>query len=74
MRVAALFLVLLFALPSAASAGPLSLYGPFDQTHNGERGDVGNHPATYRETFSRCGRGRVRDPSTQECRGPADLR
>ena len=41
MRSAIIFLVLMLwplSLPSAANAGPMSLFGPFDQTHNGQRG------------------------------------
>jgi len=75
-RSAAIFLVLLLwllSLPSAASAGPFSLYGPFDQKHNGERADRLSS-AAYSEALLGCGRGRYRDPETLQCKGPADLR
>jgi hypothetical protein len=76
MRIAVIFLVLLLSplsLPSAASAGPLSLYGPFDHKHNGLRGGA-VASAIPPEALSGCGRGRYRDPTTRQCRGPADLR
>jgi hypothetical protein len=47
MRSAVIFFVLLLwplALPSAASAGPLSLYGPFDETHYGVRSEPASSP------------------------------
>jgi hypothetical protein len=75
-RSAAIFLVLLLwllSLPSAASAGPFSLYGPFDQKHNGERADRPSS-AAFSEALLGCGRGRYRDPETLQCKGPADLR
>jgi hypothetical protein len=75
-RSTAIFLVLLLwllSLPSAASAGPFSLYGPFDQKHNGERADRPSS-AAYSEALLGCGRGRYRDPETLQCKGPADLR
>ena len=75
MRSAAIFLVLLLwplSPPSAASAGPLSLYGPFDQKHNRVRADP-HSSATY-GALSGCGRGRHRDPATHRCKGLADLR
>ena len=50
-----------------------TLYGPFDQVHSGERAEPDSSVA-YREAFSGCGRGRVRDRLTSECKGPADLR
>jgi hypothetical protein len=78
-RTVVIFLVaLLGPLPGAASAGPMSLYGSFDQTHNGARG--GPAPAASPpsvasgEVLGGCGRGRNRDQATQRCRGPADLR
>ena len=76
MRNAIIILGLLFwsfAVPTTVSASPLSLYGPFDQVHIGERAEPDSSVA-YREAFSGCGRGRVRDRSTSECKGPADLR
>jgi hypothetical protein len=76
LRSAVIFLVLLLwllLLPSAASAGPFSLYGPFDQKHNGERADRPSS-AAYSEALLGCGRGRYRDPETLQCKGPADLR
>jgi hypothetical protein len=75
-RSAVIFLVLLLwllSLPSTASAGPFSLYGPFDQRHNGERADRPSS-AAYSEALLGCGRGRYRDPETLQCKGPADLR
>jgi hypothetical protein len=75
-RSAVIFLVLLLWLsspPSAASASPFSLYGPFDQKHNGERADRPSS-AAYSEALLGCGRGRYRDPETLQCKGPADLR
>jgi hypothetical protein len=75
-RSAVIFLVLLLwllSLSSAASASPLSLYGPFDQKHNGERADWPSS-AAYSEALLGCGRGRYRDPETLQCKGPADLR
>ena len=76
MRRAVIFLVLLLwplSLPSATSASPLSLYGPFDQKHNGERTDA-SYSDTYLEALSGCGRGRYRETATHQCKGPADLR
>jgi hypothetical protein len=76
MRRAVVFLVLQLwslSLPSATSASPLSLYGPFDQKHNGERTDASNSAAD-REALSGCGRGRYRDMTTHQCEGSADLR
>lgn len=83
MRSAVIVLVLLLwplPLPSVASAGPLSLYGPFDQTHNGQRGGP---PPSYggplpsvasSDVLTGCGRGRYREPASHRCKGPADLR
>ena len=48
MRSAVIFFVLLLwplSLPSAASAAPLSLYGPFDQKHYGVRSEPASSPA-----------------------------
>jgi hypothetical protein len=73
------FVVLLgpLSLPHAAGASPMSLYGPFDQTHNGIHGHAAHAvspPAgASSEVLGGCGRGRTRDPETQRCRGPADL-
>jgi hypothetical protein len=76
MRRAVIFLVLLLwpsSLLPSASAGPLSLYGAFDQKHRGLRG--GPHSSDpYSEAPSACGKGRYRDPETHQCKGPADLR
>lgn len=75
MRSVVIFLVLLLwplSIPSAASAGPLSLYGPFDQKHNGERADAPSS-AAYLAALSGCGRGRFRETATHQCKGPADL-
>jgi hypothetical protein len=47
MRNAVVFFVLLLwplSLPSAASAAPLSLYGPFDQKHYGTRSEPDSSP------------------------------
>jgi hypothetical protein len=74
----AVILVLMLSLPGAASAGQLSLYGPFDQTHNGLRGGPARSASaatvTSSDVLAGCGRGRYRDPTTHQCRGPADLR
>jgi len=75
-HVSVIFFVLLLwllLLPSAASASPFSLYGPFDEKHNGERADRPS-TAVYSEALLGCGRGRYRDPETLQCKGPADLR
>jgi hypothetical protein len=78
-RVVVFFVVLLgpLSLPHAAGASPMSLYGPFDQTHNGIHGratQAASPPsAASSEVLGGCGRGRTRDPETQRCRGPADL-
>jgi hypothetical protein len=48
MRGAVMFFVLLswsLSPPSAASAAPLSLYGPFDQKHYGVRSEPASSPA-----------------------------
>lgn len=81
MRGAVILLVLLLwptSLPSPASAGQLSLYGAFDNTHNGQRGGPPTAPPSTTDTASNevmgCGRGRYRDPTTRQCKGPADLR
>lgn len=74
----AVILVLMLSLPGAANAGQLSLYGPFDQTHNGQRGGPARSASaaaiTTGDVLAGCGRGRYRDPATRQCRGPADLR
>lgn len=73
------FVVLLgpLSLPHAASASPMSLYGPFDSAHNGMHGRathaVTPPSAATSEVLGGCGRGRTRDPETHRCRGPADL-
>jgi len=75
-RGAIIFLVLLLwplSLPSAASAGPMSLYGPWDQTNNGQRGGPARS-VTSQDVLAGCGRGRYRDPATRQCKGPADVR
>lgn len=82
MRRAVILILLLWplSLPSAASAGPLSLYGPFDQTHNGQRGgpasSYGGLPPSVAssDVLAGCGRGRYREQATHQCKGPADLR
>jgi hypothetical protein len=81
-RSAVIFLVLLLwplSLPSTASAGQLSLYGAFDQTHNGQRGgavslSTSTPSIASGEVLAGCGRGRTRDQVTHQCKGPADLR
>jgi hypothetical protein len=76
MRSVVIFLVLLLwplSTPSATSANPLSLYGPFDQEHNGQRSDA-SYSAAYLAALSGCGRGRLRETATHQCKGPADLR
>ena len=80
MRHAAI-LVLLLSLPGSTNAAVLSLYSPFDYTHNGHNGNGGYHrrdvsqpPSVAGEPLMGCGRGRVRDIATHQCRGPADLR
>ena len=75
MRSVVIFFVLLLwplSLPSAASAAPLSLYGPFDQKHYGVRSEPASSPEYG--ALSGCGRGRYHDPETYQCKGPADLR
>ena len=75
MRSAVICFVLLLwplSLPSAASAAPLSLYGPFDQKHYGVRSEPASSPAYG--ALSGCGRGRYRETATHQCKGPADLR
>jgi hypothetical protein len=76
-RSAVIFVLLLLSLPNAASAGMLSLYSPFDKTHNGQNGSpsppAASPPATG-EALMGCGRGRYRDQVTHQCRGPGDLR
>jgi hypothetical protein len=82
-RSAVIFLVVLLgplSLPGAASAAVLSLYSAFDYRHPGNSGyarpkpDVSQpHPVASNGLMG-CGRGRVRDPATHQCRGPADLR
>ena len=74
MRSAIIFLVLLFwplSLPSAASASPMSLYGPWDP-HDGQRGGPMRSVAAQ-DVLGGCGRGRYRDPATRGCKGPADV-
>jgi hypothetical protein len=77
MRSAVIFLVLLFwllSLPSAASANPLSLYGPFDQRHNGARAGPPSS-AAYGELSRAVGGGAataIRKLSS--AKGPANLR
>ena len=75
MRSAVIFFVLLLwplSLPSAASASPLSLYGPFDQKHYGMRSEPAFPHAGG--ALSGCGRGHYHDPETYQCKGPAYLR
>jgi hypothetical protein len=60
------------SLPSAASAAPLSLYGPFDQKHYGVRSEPASSPAYG--ALSGCGRGRYHDPESYQCKRPAELR
>jgi hypothetical protein len=60
--------------PTPAKAGQLSLYGPFDP----RREPHVVRPETTSSissggAFAGCGRGRYRDPSTHQCRGPADV-
>jgi hypothetical protein len=69
--------VLVLSLPNAASAGMLSLYSPFDKTHNGHNGSPSppaSSPPAANEALMGCGRGRYRDQVTHQCRGPGDLR
>jgi hypothetical protein len=73
-RSAIIFLVLLLSplsLPNAASAHPMSLYGPWDQPH--EDGGLARS-ITSHDVLAGCGRGRYRDPATRQCKGPADVR
>lgn len=81
MRCAVILLVLLLwpmSLPSLANAGQFSLYGAFDRTHNGQRGGPAPAPpvsdTASNDVLAGCGRGRYRDPTTHQCKGPADLR
>ena len=76
MRSAIIFLILLLwplSLLSTASAGPMSLYGPWDQTQNVQREGLARS-VTSQDVLAGCGRGRYRDPATRQCKGPADLR
>ena len=60
MRSAVIFFVLLLwplSLPSAASAAPLSLYGPFDQKHYGVRSEPASSPEYG--ALSGCGRAAI---------------
>ena len=63
-RTVIFFVLLLWPLPppGAASAAPLSLYGPFDQKHYGVRSEPASSPAY--DALSGCGRGRYHDPET----------
>jgi hypothetical protein len=73
---AIIFLFLLLwplSLPSAASAGPMSLYGPWDRTHDRQHGNPARS-VTSQDVLAGCGRGRYRDAGTRQCRGTADLR
>ena len=72
---AIIFLVLLWllSLPSAVSAGPMSLYGPWDKPQDGQRGGPARS-VTSQDVLAGCGRGRYRDPATRKCKGPADVR
>jgi hypothetical protein len=72
-RSAIIFLGLLLSLPSAAIAGPMSLYGPWDQAHSGQRGGP-TRSFTSQDVLTGCGRGRYRDSATGQCKGPADSR
>jgi hypothetical protein len=66
-----LLTTLAFAVPNYAQAaeanvrkGPVNVVLPqFPHLSSAGRG----------ETFNGCGRGRVRDPKTNQCRGPADI-
>jgi hypothetical protein len=76
--------ILLLVLTSAASAAVLSLYSAFDPRHPANSGYhwlKERHAPMVTDTSDTtgsvplaCGRGRYRDPTTHQCRGPADLR
>jgi hypothetical protein len=76
----AVIILLLLSLPSAASAAVLSLYSPFDYRYPGNsdyprpKSDVSQPPPVASGGLIGCGRGRYREPATQRCKGPADLR
>jgi hypothetical protein len=68
MRSTVVFFVLLLwplSLPSAASAAPLSLYGPFDQKHYGTRSEPASAPEYG--GLSGCRTGRYYDPELTRC-------
>jgi hypothetical protein len=72
----AVILVLVLSLPSPASASMPSPYSPFDRTHNGHYGNTSPSISSDASdgALMGCGRGRYRDQTNHQCRGPADLR
>jgi hypothetical protein len=62
-----------------AGGGPLHLYGPFQhppsqQTPTVTRAGTLTLPSfSTDDLMSGCGRGRLRDAKTHQCRGPADV-
>ena len=67
--------VTLCSLPALAKGGPLSLYGAFDPRRDPHpvRSGIPTPSISPSELLAGCGRGRYRDPTTQRCRGPADV-
>ena len=71
-RVVILLALSFCPLPALAKGGPLSLYGAFDPRRDPHpvRATPSISPSEF---LAGCGRGRYRDPTTQRCRGPADI-
>jgi hypothetical protein len=72
-------LVVLSPMAAFAGGGPLSLYGPFQHPPSQQAPTVTHASTLTLPSFSPgdlsgCGRGRLRDPKTHQCRGPADIR
>lgn len=69
-------LVMLSPMTASARGGPLSLYGPFSHQRPPtiSRAGIPTPSLSASDFLSACGRGRYRDPTTHECRGPTDLR
>lgn len=68
---AGLFLVAACAAPDVASAkgGPLHLF-----SSQAPQAPSASQGPTINQILAGCGRGRYRDPVSQKCRGPADIR
>ena len=76
MNTVVIFLALtLCPLPALAKGGPLSLYGAFDPRRDPQpvRSGIPRPSISTIEFLAGCGRNRYRDPTTQSCRGPADV-